>query len=236
MFLGMVGVCFDGIFFKMSQYKQQFGSLPAVIRGGVGGAASGEHAYTPEALLMHSVNLQIALPSTPYDAKGLMKTAIRGDSPVIFCEHIDLYATRGPVPEEEYFIPFGQADIKRAGKDVTIITYSGVVHKALAAAEELAKDGIDVEVVDLRTLVPLDEETMLESVKKTGKVVIVHEAMERGGPAGELTSIIVDKAFDYLDAPVKRVAALNSMIPGGAANNLVLPQTPWIVNAVKSLF
>jgi len=237
MFLGMIGCCFDGVFFKMGNYKQMWGlNVPAIIRGGVGGSASGEHAYSPEAILQHSPGLQIVLPSTPYDAKGLMKTACRGEDPVIFCEHIDLYAISGPVPEEEYIVPFGQADIKREGKDVTVITYSGMVRKVLEAAESLAKEGIEAEVVDLRTLVPLDEEAILSSVKKTGKVVIAHESMERGGPAGELTSIIADKAFDYLDAPVKRVAALNSMIPGGEFNKFVLPQTSWIINAIKSLF
>ncbi len=236
MFLGMVGCCFDGIFFKMGTWRLSYGKpIPAVIRGGIGGTASGEHCYCPEALLIHSPGLQVVCPATPYDAKGLMKTALRGDDPVIYEEHIDLYAMRGPVPEEDYAIPFGKADIKREGKDVSIITYSMMVHKSLEAAEALAREGISVEVVDLRTLVPLDQETMLNSIKKTGKAIIVHEPMERGGPAGELTSIIVDKAFDYLDAPVKRVAALNTIIPGGEWNKQVLPQTQRIIDTVKSL-
>ena len=176
------------------------------------------------------------LPSTPYDAKGLLKTAIRSDDPVIYIEHMMLYVISGPVPTEEYLIPFGQADIKREGKDVTIVAYSMMVHKALAAAAELSKDGIEAEVVDVRTLVPLDEEAIINSVKKTGRVVITHEAMERGGAGGEIAAIIADKAFDYLDAPVKRVAAINAVIPRDFRLQTVYkPQEQHIIDAVKSL-
>jgi pyruvate dehydrogenase E1 component beta subunit len=181
--------------------------------------------------------LQVAAPSTPAQAKGLLKTAIRNDEPVIFLEHLMLYWSHGPVPAEEYLIPFGQAEITRKGKDVTIVTYSGMVNKAISAAEELSKEGIEAEIVDLRTLVPLDETAILESVKKTGKLVIAHEAMERGGMAGEITAIVVDKAFDYLDAPIKRVAAKNVPLSHSLAlNEIIIPQTADIVAAVKSLF
>jgi pyruvate dehydrogenase E1 component beta subunit len=140
------------------------------------------------------------------------------------------------VPSEEYLIPLGQADIRREGKDVTIVTYSAMVFKALAAAEQLSREGIEAEVIDLRTLVPLDEEAIINSVKKTGKLVIVHEAMERGGVAGEITAIVADKAFDYLDAPIKRVAALNVPLPHDAKlEALCIPQEKNIVEAVKSL-
>jgi pyruvate dehydrogenase E1 component beta subunit len=152
-------------------------------------------------------------PGTPYDAKGLLKTAIRDDDPVIFLEHKLLYAQKGEVPEEEYLIPLGKADIKRPGKDVTVITYSRQVQFALEAAKVLEQQGIDVEVLDLRTLVPLDWEAIETSVKKTHRVVVVQEAVKRSGFGGELAAQIMEELFDYLDAPVKRVAAKNVVPP-----------------------
>lgn len=238
MFGGMMLTAFDGIFMKLGTWKHTFNipALPVVVRTTCGGAAGPEHSFSPEALLIHSPGLKVAVPSTPYQAKGLLKTAIRDDEPVIFLEHLMLYGLPGPVPTEEYLIPFGQADINREGTDVTIVTYSGMVYKVAAAAAELSKEGIEAEIIDLCTLVPLDEETILNSVKKTSRLVIVHEAMERGGMAGEITAIVADKAFDYLDAPIKRVAAMNVPLPHNPAlNEIVIPQEKKIIDAVKSI-
>ena len=239
MFGGMMLTAFDGIFMKMGTWKQTFGlpKLPVVVRTTCGGAAGPEHSLSPEALLMQSPGLQVVAPSTPAQAKGLLKTAIRNDEPVMFLEHMMLYWSNGPVPEEEYLIPFGEAEITREGTDVTIVTYSAMVQKAQEAAQQLSKEGIEAEIVDLRSLVPLDEKAILESVKKTNKLVVVHEAMERGGMAGEICAIVVDKAFDYLDGPIKRVAAKNVPLSHSAAiNEIIIPQTKDIVEAVKSLF
>jgi len=237
-FAGMVCCAFDGIFFKLGSWKQLYNceSLPVVVRTPAGAGMSPEHDMSPEGLLIHSPGLIVVAPSTPYDAKGLMKTAIRSDDPVIYLEHMMLYAASGPVPTEEYLVPFGKADIKREGKDVTIVAWSMMVHKSLTAAAELAKEGIEAEVIDLRSLVPLDEEAIINSVKKTGRLVITHEAMERGGAGGEIAAIIADKAFDYLDAPIKRVAAINAVVPRDARLQTVYkPQEQHIIEAVKSI-
>jgi len=238
MFGGMMLTAFDGIFMKLGKWKQNYNlpKLPVVVRTTCGGPAGPEHSLSPEALLIQSPGLLVAAPSTPAQAKGLLKTAIRNDEPVIFLEHLTLYGFQDSVPAEEYLIPFGQAEIIRDGKDVTIVTYSAMVHKATAAADELSKEGIEVEIIDLCTLVPLDEATILESVKNTGRLIVVHEAMERGGMAGEITSIVVDKIFDYLDAPIKRVAAKNMPLSRNMElNEIMIPQTKDIVAAVKSI-
>ncbi|MDK2870689.1 MAG: acetoin:2,6-dichlorophenolindophenol oxidoreductase subunit beta [bacterium] len=176
------------------------------------------------------------MPSTPYDAKGLLKASIRDDNPVIFLEHKMLYGVKGPVPEEDYIVPLGVADVKREGKDLTIIATSLMVHKALEAASLLEKEGVSVEVIDPRTLYPLDEETILSSVKKTHKALVVHEAVERNGFGGEIVSIIMEKAFEYLDAPVKRVCGKNVPIPfSPPLERFVIPQVEDIVNAAKTI-
>jgi len=239
MFAGFIGTCFDQVFYKLSDWKHwnNLKSLPVVVRLPMGGGAGHEHSHCPEALLIHSPGLKVVCPSTPYDAKGLLKTAIRDDDPVAYLEHINLYAMKGPVPsDEEVLIPFGQASVRREGRDVTIISYSSMIYKALTAAEKLSQEGIEAEVIDLRTLVPLDEEAILKSVEKTGKVVIAHESMERGGTGGWLASIIIDKGFDYLDAPIKIVAGQNVTLLGGPVDPISTPQAPNIIEAVKSLF
>jgi pyruvate/2-oxoglutarate/acetoin dehydrogenase E1 component len=176
------------------------------------------------------------MPSTPHDARGLLKTAIRDDNPVMFIEHKLLYATKGFVPDEEYLIPFGQADIKRKGKDVTVIAISYMVTKALKAAGRLAGEGIEVEVIDLRTLVPLDLETLLQSVRKTNRAVIVHEGCRRNGIGAEIACCIQEEAFDYLDAPIERVGALNVPIPyTETLERAVIPDEEDIIIAVKKL-
>lgn len=181
--------------------------VPLVIRtqGGMGRSSAAHHAQSLEAWFVHVPGLLVAMPSTPYDAKGLLKTAIRLDDPVIFIEHKLLYNTEGPVPEEEYTIPFGVADVKREGTDCTVVATSRTVLMALKAAEILEEEGISVEVVDPRTLFPLDTETIIRSVEKTSRLVVAHEAPERCGFGAEVVAQIAEKAFDYLDAPIQRV-------------------------------
>lgn len=183
--------------------------VPLVIRtqGGMGRSSAAHHAQSLEAWFVHLPGILVAMPSTPYDAKGLLKTAIRLDDPVMFIEHKLLYNTEGPVPEEEYTIPFGVADVKREGEDCTVVATSRTVLMALRAAEMLGEEGIHVEVVDPRTLFPLDIHTIVKSVKKTSRLVVAHEAPERGGFGAEVVAQIAEKAFDYLDAPIQRVCA-----------------------------
>jgi pyruvate/2-oxoglutarate/acetoin dehydrogenase E1 component len=212
--------------------------IPLVIRthGGGGRGNAAQHSQNLEAWFLHVPGLKIVMPSTPADAKGLLATAIRDDNPVLFIEHKLLYSTKGPVPEGECLIPLGQADVKRVGTDVTIVTISQMVLKALRAAERLAADGIEAEVIDLRTLVPLDMETVLRSVRKTNRVVIAHEACRRGGFGEELAAQIQEEAFDLLDAPVLRVGALDVPIPySKPMEEYVIPDEARIVGVVKHL-
>ena len=213
--------------------------VPLVIRtqGGAGRSLGAQHSQSLEAWFVHVPGLQVAVPATPYDAKGLLKTAIRSDNPVIFLEHKKLYTTKGQVPEEEFTIPFGQANVHRRGKDVTIVAISRMVHWALEAAEQLHQEGIEAEVIDPRTLNPLDEETILESVRKTSRLIVAHEAVERGGWGAELAAIVADKAIGFLDAPIKRVAAHNSPVGFAPAfETYLIPGPEEIVTAVKQLF
>lgn len=212
------------------------GKVPFVMRtqGGAGGGVAAQHSQSLEALFYHIPGLRVVMPSTPFDAKGLLKQSLRQDNPVMFVEHKHLYATKGEVPDEEYVIPFGKAEIRRQGSDVTVIAWSNMVPRTLEAAESLAGEGVSAEVIDPRTLVPLDVETILASVRKTGRCVIVQEAVRRGGVASDIASIIQEKAFFDLDAPIEIVAGLNTPIPF----NLVLeqasvPQKPDIIAAAK---
>jgi len=212
--------------------------IPLVIRAPNYTLASvgAQHSARFEAWFIHTPGLKVVIPATPFDAKGLLKTAIRDENPVLFFEHARLYHVRGPVPDKEYMIPIGKADIKRKGTDVTIITYSRPVYEALRAAEMLAKEGIEAEVIDLRSLAPLDKETIINSVKKTGRVVIVEEDELVGGVGAEVATVIMEEAFDYLDAPVKRVAA--PMVPMPFSKPLeqyVVPDANDVVKAVKEL-
>ncbi len=212
--------------------------IPLVIRthGGGGRGNAAQHSQNLEAWFVHVPGLKLAMPSTPADAKGLLTTAIRDDNPVLFIEHKLLYATKGKVPEGEYRIPFGQADVKRPGTDVTIVTISHMVLKALRAAERLAAEGIDAEVIDLRTLAPLDLESVLRSVRKTNRLVIAHEACRRGGFGGELAAEIQEQAFDDLDAPIQRVGALDVPIPySKPLEEAVIPDEVRIIAAVKRI-
>lgn len=213
--------------------------VPMVVRtqGGSGNGLAGQHSQSLEAMFYHMPGLKVVLPSTPYDAKGLLKSAIREDEPVVFIEHKLLYLTEGEVPDGEYLIPLGQADIKRPGKDVTLITYSLMTHRCLQAAEKLAADGIDAEVLDLRSLHPLDKQAILDSVNKTSRAVIVHEAVKRGGVGGDIAAMIMEEAFDALDAPVLRIAGRNTTIPYNLnLEKLCVPSVEDIVTGTRSLF
>lgn len=200
---------------KMRYMSGGQATVPLVIRtqGGPGRSSAGQHAQSLEAWFLHVPGLLVAMPATPQDAKGLLKTAIRLDDPVVFVEQKLLYPMTGLVPDGEYTIPFGVADVKRAGRDCTVVATSMALVKALRAADTLEKEGISVEVVDPRTLFPLDIETIVASVKKTGRLVVAHEAVERGGFAAEVVSQVVKEAFDYLDAPIVRVCAPSTPLP-----------------------
>jgi len=212
------------------------GKVPMVLRtqGGVGNSLAAQHSQSLEALFYHIPGLKLAAPSTAFDAKGLLKSAIRCDDPVVFMEHKLLYMTEGEVPEEEYLIEFGRGDIKRQGKDVTLIAWSNMVPRALAAAEKLAEEGMELDVIDPRTLVPLDKEIILDSVRKTEHVVIVQEAVRRGGVASDIASVIQEEAFDYLDAPIEIVAGKNTPIPFNLTlERACVPQEEDIIEAVR---
>ena len=183
-------------------------SVPMVVRSPYGGGVRGGlyHSQSPEAYFAHTPGLKVVTPATPYDAKGLLKSAIRDDDPVVFLEHKRTYRlVRGEVPDAEYTLPIGKADVKLEGEDLTVITYGLVLHHCIEAARDLASEGIHAEVVDLRSLRPLDSATILESVKKTGKALVVHEDTRLGGIGGEVAAIIAEEAFDYLDAPIMRL-------------------------------
>ena len=211
-------------------------TVPYTIRvqQGCGRGNGAQHAQNLESLFAHIPGLKVVCPSNAYDAKGLLKTAIRDDNPVVFCEHKMLYAQRGEVPETEYLIPFGQADIKQAGKDVTIVATSLMVNRATEAAALLEADGMDAEVIDLRTIVPLDIETVTTSVKKTGRLIIVHEANEFCGFGAEIAFQVQNGVFKYLDAPIERVCTPHVPIPYARnLENEVVPSPDKIVRAVR---
>ncbi len=218
MYVDFTPIAMDQIANQGAKNRYMFGgktSVPMVCRtnGGAGRSFAAHHSQSLEALWTHFPGIYVVMPATPYDLKGLLKAAIRDDNPVMFIEHKMLYKESGPVPEEDYIIPFGVADIKREGKDVTIVTYSRMVFRSLEAAELLAREGIDVEVIDLRTLNPLDLDTIINSVKKTGRLVGVTEAYENTSFINEVMAQVNDHAFDWLDAPMIRVAAANVPVP-----------------------
>lgn len=189
--------------------------VPLVVRtqGGAGNGLAAQHSQSLEAFFYHVPGLKVVMPSTPRDACGLLKAAIRDDHPVVFIEHKLLYMTPGPVPDEEYVIPLGKAEVKREGSDVTLVSWSLMTLKCLEAAAVLAGEGVSVEVVDLRTLTPLDKETVLSSARKTGRVAVVHEAVKRGGVGGDIAAMLMEEAYDDLDGPVLRIAGRNTPIP-----------------------
>jgi len=242
MFSDFITVAFDAIANQAAKQRFMLGGqvqVPVVFRSpaGSGTGAAAQHSQSLETLLCHIPGLKVIMPSTPYDAKGLLKAAIRDNNPVMFFEHKLGYAVKGEVPDENYVIPIGKADIKRSGKDVTIISYSYTIHKCLEAAKQLEKDGIDAEILDLRTLSPLDKEAIITSVKKTGRVLITHEAVQKFGVGAEVAAIIADsEAFYHLDRPVRRLGGEDIPIPYTPdLERMVVPQVETIYSAVKEL-
>lgn len=210
--------------------------MPLVYLAAMGGGARNgpEHSQSPEAMIMHTPGLKLALPSTPYDAKGLLKTAIRDNNPVVFFYHKRLLGLRGEVPEEEYTVPFGVADVKREGNDVTVVATGRMVHHALEVAGQL-QGKVELEVVDPRTLEPFDIDTVVGSVEKTGRLVVMDEDTERCGVGAEIITQVIERAFDSLDAPPQRISAANLPIPGGFIEQEVLPDPADLVRAVEAI-
>jgi acetoin:2,6-dichlorophenolindophenol oxidoreductase subunit beta len=241
MFMDFMWVTSDQIFNQAAKMRYMTGGrvkMPLVIRtqqgGGRGNGA--QHSQSLEAVFAHTPGLQVVLPSTPADAKGLLKTALRQDNPVIFIEHKLLYNTKGPVPDGEYTVPFGAAEVKAEGTDVTLVSYSRTLLQCLEAAEEVRKDGVSVEVIDLRTIVPLDLDAIIKSVKKTGRLIVAHEAHRSVGFGAEIASLVQEQAFDYLDAPVMRVGAAHVPIPASKPlEDVVLPGKQHILEAIRSI-
>jgi len=234
-------ICMDEIVNQTAKMRYLSGGHPevslvirAAAEGGIGLGA--QHSQSFEAWFVHIPGLKVVMPSTPYDVKGLLKSAIRDPDPVIFLEPGVLYGTSGPVPEEEYVIPLGEAEVKKKGKDVTIVAWGTMLPKTLHAAQTLAEEGIDVEVVDPRTLRPLDSSTIIDSVEKTGKLIIAHEAMKTCGVGAEIAALVQERAFDHLDAPIHRVATPDVIIPvNRSLERQVLPQEDTVIEAVKSI-
>ncbi|MDB4893771.1 MAG: alpha-ketoacid dehydrogenase subunit beta [Firmicutes bacterium] len=241
MYMDFMGVCFDQILNQMAKLRFMLGgqvSLPMIVRGqqGSGRGNGAQHSQSLEAFFFHTPGLLVVQPSNPYDAKGLLKSCLRQDNPVIFLEHKMLYNVKGPVPDEEYVVPLGVADICREGSDVTVVATGLMVNRAKAAAARLAEEGISVELIDPRTLFPLDLESIVGSVMKTGRCIIVHEANKRGGVGAEIAAQIMERAFDYLDAPVERLAGLDIPMPYAPhLEKAAVPQEDDIVLAARRL-
>lgn len=239
-FADFISCAFDQITNFAAKCRYRWGAgVPLVIRGPSGGGIHGGpfHSQNPEMYFVHTPGLKVVAPSTAYDAKGLIKSAVRDEDPVLFFEHKFLYRrVKEELPSEEFLVPIGKADVKRTGGDISVITYGAMVHNALEAAEVLAGDGVELEVVDLRTLVPLDKATVLESVKKTGKVILLHEDTRTGGFAGELAAVIAEEVFEYLDGPVMRITAPDTPIPySPPLEEFFLPKTADVVRVARHL-
>ena len=241
MFVDFIGVALDQLFNQAAKMKYMFGGkakIPMVMRTncGAGMGAAAQHSQSLEALFMHIPGLKVVMPSTPYDAKGLLISAIRDDNPVVFLEPKMLYFSNGEVPEESYTIPFGLADIKREGADVTVVTTGPMVPIVLQAADTLQADGINVEVVDPRSLQPLDEETILKSVEKTNRLVIVHEEVQFAGSGAEIAAMVAEKGFDFLDAPIVRIGAPFCPVPfSSKLEQAFIPSQAKIIETIQSL-
>jgi pyruvate/2-oxoglutarate/acetoin dehydrogenase E1 component len=241
MYVDFSGLAMDQLVNQAAQNRFMFGGqarVPMVMRtqGGSGRGNAAQHSKSLEAWFAHVAGLKVVMPSTPADAKGLLMASIRDDDPVIFLEHKLLYRTKGQVPTGEHLVPLGKADVKRAGTDLTIVTWSREVLFSLEAAAKLAADGIEAEVIDLRSLVPLDRDAVLASVHKTHRLLVVHEAIKRGGFGGEIAAIVAEEAFDDLDAPPRRLAGLETPIPYAQhLERTVVPQVEDIVRVAKEL-
>ena len=241
MYVDFSGLAMDQLTNQAAQNRFMFGGqarVPMVMRtqGGSGRGNAAQHSKSLEAWFAHIAGLKVVMPATPADAKGLLTAAIRDDDPVIFIEHKLLYRTKGDVPTGEHVVPLGRADVKREGSDLTMVTWSREVLFALEAAKQLANEGIEAEVIDLRSLVPLDKHAVLVSVRKTHRALVVHEAIKRGGYGGEIASLIAEEAFDDLDAPPRRLAGLETPIPYAQhLEKTVVPQVEDIVRAAKEI-
>jgi pyruvate dehydrogenase E1 component beta subunit len=241
MFVDFMGVCFDQIYNQAAKFRYMFGGkavTPVVIRTmyGAGLRAAAQHSQCLYPLFTHIPGLKVVVPATPYDAKGLLTQAIRDDDPVMFFEHKSLYDMAGPVPEEGYAVPFGEANVVREGRDVTIVTLGRMVHTSVEAARQLAGAGVECEVVDLRTTSPLDEDSVLESVEATGRLVVVDEAHPRCSIAADISALVARKAFGALRAPIEMVTAPHTPVPfAGPLEDLYVPDAQRIANAVKAV-
>lgn len=239
-FIDFIACCFNQLTnFAAKSYYRWGAPAPIVVRGPSGGGVHGGpfHSQNPEMYFVHTPGLKVVYPATPSDAKGLLKSAIRDNNPVLFFEHKFLYRRiKEELPNGDHVVPLGKAAVRREGRDLTIITYAAMLHTSLEAAEELAKEGIEVEVVDLRTLLPLDRETIVQSVKKTSKLLVVHEDTKTGGIAGEIAATVCEEAFEDLDGPVLRVASLDTPVPySPPLEERFLPHTADVVRAARDL-
>jgi pyruvate/2-oxoglutarate/acetoin dehydrogenase E1 component len=237
-----IEVAMDEIYNKAAKWRYMHGglfSVPMVIRApsGASNGAGPEHSQCPESLLLSAAGLHVLTPSTPADAKGLLKSAIRSPNPVVFFEHKGLYGLKGEVPEGDHLVPIGKADVVRVGSAVTVVAWQSMVHRSLAAAELLASEGVDVEVIDPRGVRPLDLDTVITSVQKTGRLVVVHEAPKPGNVANDVAAEVAERAMDYLSAPIRRLCALDVPLPQSTKlEQHALPSVEGIVTTIRELF
>ena len=241
MFVDFIGVSLDQLMNQAAKMRYMFGGrakVPLVLRTcyGAGLGAAAQHSQSLESIFMHIPGIKVIIPSTPYDAKGLLISAIQDDNPVVFLEHKALYFSTGEVPEESYTIPIGKADIKKQGNDLTLVATGQMVPLALGVAETLGKEDIDIEVIDPRSLLPLDEETILASVRKTHRLLVVHEEVEYAGSGAEIAAMVADKAFDDLDAPVKRIGGPFCPVPfSSILEKAFIPKADNIIKTIKEM-
>tara|TARA_A100001037_G_scaffold306857_1_gene357366 strand:+ start:31069 stop:32046 length:978 start_codon:yes stop_codon:yes gene_type:complete len=239
MYIDFTAVAMDQIVNQVAKVRYMFGgkaktSLVIRTQGGAGRSSAAQHAQSLESWFVHIPGLKVVMPSCSYDAKGLLKSAIRDPDPVLFIEHKLLYLEKGPTPKKEYLVPIGVAEVKREGTDITVVATSSMVQKSIDAAEELEESGISVEVIDPKTLFPLDKETILSSIRKTNRLLITHEAVERCGWGAEIAAIASKEAFDYLDAPIERVAAKETPVPfSPKLENFIIPNKDDVIEGIK---
>jgi len=239
-FMDFIGCAFNMITSYVAKSHYRWGApVPMVLRGPSGGGVHGGpfHSANPEMYFVHTPGLKVVCPATPYDAKGLLKSSIRDNNPVLFFEHKYLYRRiKEEIPADEFTVPLGRAAVRREGRHLTIVTYGAMVHVSLEAAAQLAREGIEAEVIDLRTLVPLDSDAILASVKKTNRLLVVHEDTRTGGMAGEIAAIVMERAFDDLDAPVRRVTSLDTPVPyAPSLEAFFMPNVAKVVAAAREL-
>ena len=239
-FIDFIACCFNQITNFVAKSHYRWGApVPMVLRGPCGGGVHGGpfHSANPEMYFVHTPGLKVVCPATPYDAKGLLKSAIRDNNPVLFFEHKFLYRRiKENVPQNDFTVPIGKAVVRREGRDLTIISYAAMLHTSLEAAAELEKEGIDAEVIDLRTLLPLDRDTILDSVRKTSKLLVVHEDTRTGGIAGEIAAVVTESAFEDLDGPIRRVTSLDTPVPyAPQLEEYFLPNSAKVVAAAREL-